>query len=106
MGWKTLKSEVVFDNDWITVKNDQVINPRGGQNAYGHVHFKNSAVAIIPIDEEGHTWLVGQDRYTLGQYTWELPMGGSPEGEDWLEAAQRELRELKLLLLHAMDDEQ
>ncbi len=93
MGWKTLESEVVFDNDWITVRNDQVINPRGGQNAYGHVHFKNSAVAIIPIDEEGHTWLVGQDRYTLGEYTWELPMGGCPEGEDRLVAAQRELRE-------------
>jgi 8-oxo-dGTP pyrophosphatase MutT (NUDIX family) len=60
---------------------------------YGHIHFKNIAVAVLPLDEEGNTWLVGQDRYTLGEYSWELPMGGAPENETPLEAARRELLE-------------
>ncbi len=93
MGWKTLKSNVVFENDWIAVNNDRVINPRGGENDYGHVHFKHRAVAIVPIDDEGNTWLVGQDRYTLGASTWEIPMGGARLDENPLDAAQRELRE-------------
>lgn len=75
------------------VLEDQVINPGGGRNAYGHIQFKNRAIAIVPIDDEGFTWLVGQQRYTLGEYSWELPMGGAPEGEDPLDAAKRELKE-------------
>jgi 8-oxo-dGTP pyrophosphatase MutT (NUDIX family) len=93
MSWKTLRSKVVFDNPWMTVLEDRVVNPSGGQNDYGHVRFKNRAVAIIPIDDANNTWLVGQDRYTLGQYSWELPMGGAPKNEDPLQAAKRELRE-------------
>lgn len=93
MSWKTLSSRVVFDNPWITVFEDRVVNPGGGNNDYGHVHFKNRAVAIVPLDEEGNTWLVGQDRYTLGINTWELPMGGAPLEESPLEAARRELKE-------------
>jgi len=93
MGWKRLNSRTVFDNDWITVYEEQVINPRGGQNDYGRVHFKNKAIAIVPLDDAGNTWLVGQDRYTLGVYSWELPMGGAPLDEDPLDAAKRELQE-------------
>jgi len=93
MSWKTLSSTVVFDNPWMTVLEDRVVNPSGGQNDYGYVRFKNRAVAIIPIDDENNTWLVGQDRYTLAEYSWELPMGGAPKNEDPLEAAKRELRE-------------
>src|SRR5690606_3575463 len=93
MSWKRLSSKVVFDNPWITVFEDRVINPGGGRNDYGHVHFKNKAVAILPLDEQGNTWLVGQDRYTLGTFTWELPMGGGPLAEPPLDAARRELRE-------------
>jgi 8-oxo-dGTP pyrophosphatase MutT (NUDIX family) len=93
MTWKTLESRVVFDNPWITVREDRVINPAGGRNDYGHVHFKNRAVAILPLDDAGNTWLVGQDRYTLGTWSWELPMGGAPIDEDPLAAARRELRE-------------
>lgn len=91
--WKTLSSRTVYDNPWITVCEDEVINPGGGRNLYGRIHFKNAAVAIIPLDGEGNTWLVGQDRYTLGRHSWELPMGGAPLDEDPLAAAQRELRE-------------
>lgn len=93
MTWKKLSSRIVFDNPWITVFEDRVINPGGGQNDYGHVHFKNRAVAILPLDDDGNTWLVGQDRFTLGIWTWELPMGGAPLDEDPLAAAKRELKE-------------
>ncbi len=93
MSWKTLRSKVVFDNPWMTVLEDRVINPSGGQNDYAHIRFKNRAVAIIPIDDANNTWLVGQDRYTLAEYSWELPMGGAPKSEDPLQAAKRELRE-------------
>lgn len=93
MSWKRLSSRVVFENPWMTVKEDHVINPGGGENQYGWVHFKNSAVAIVPIADNGDTWLVGQDRYTLGEYSWEVPMGGSPDDEDRLASAHRELRE-------------
>lgn len=93
MSWKRLSSRTVFDNDWITVYEEQVINPGGGKNDYGRVHFKNKAIAIVPLDDAGNTWLVGQDRYTLGAYSWELPMGGAPLDEDPLDAAKRELKE-------------
>lgn len=93
MTWRRLSSRVVFDNPWISVHEDHVINPAGGENNYGRVHFKNTAVAIIPIDEDDNTWLVGQDRYTLNEYSWEVPMGGSPEGEEPIDTARRELKE-------------
>ena len=93
MSWKQLSSRVVYDNDWMQVREDHVINPGGGENQYGHVHFKNRAVAIIALDEVDNTWLVGQQRYTLGEYSWELPMGGAPLDEAPLDAAKRELQE-------------
>ncbi|MEE8538797.1 MAG: NUDIX hydrolase, partial [Woeseiaceae bacterium] len=62
-------------------------------NQYGHVHFKNKAIAIVPLDDEGNTWLVGQDRYTLSAYSWEVPMGGAASDEEPLDAAKRELKE-------------
>jgi len=93
MTWKTLESRIVYDNPWITVKEDKVINPGGGNNDYGHIHFKKTAIAIIPLDDDGNTWIVGQDRYTLGEYSWEVPMGASEAGEDPLDTAHRELKE-------------
>lgn len=93
MPWKKLGTREVFDNPWISVREDHVINPGGGENQYGVVHFKNVAVAIVPLDDAGNTWLVGQDRYTLGQYSWEVPMGGAPRTESTIDAARRELKE-------------
>jgi 8-oxo-dGTP pyrophosphatase MutT (NUDIX family) len=93
MSWKKLSSKKIYDNPWITVVEDQVINPGGGQSQYGVVHFKNKAIAIVPLDNDGNTWLVGQERYTLGSYTWELPMGGAADGEEPIDAARRELKE-------------
>ena len=93
MTWKKLGSKVVYDNPWITVYEDHVVNPGGGENQYGRIHFKNKAIAIVPLDDEGNTWLVGQDRYTLGAYSWEVPMGGAASDEEPLDAAKRELKE-------------
>ena len=59
MGWKQLSSRIVWENDWMAVREDDVINPGGGRNLYGHVHFKNRAVAIVPLDDDGHTWVLG-----------------------------------------------
>jgi len=91
--WKRLKSDVVYDNPWITVFDEKVLNPNGGESQYGRVHFKSKAIAIVPLDNDGNTWLVGQHRYTTGEYTWEVPMGGSDEGEKPVETAKRELKE-------------
>ncbi len=91
--WKTLDSTVVYDNPWIQVTHRNVINPGGGAGIYGVVHFKNLAIGIVPIDKEGNTWLVGQFRYTLNRYSWEIPEGGGKIGVPPLESAQRELLE-------------
>jgi 8-oxo-dGTP pyrophosphatase MutT (NUDIX family) len=91
--WKTLSTRPLYDNPWISVREDQVINPKGGKGIYGVVHFKNKAIGIIPVDEEGYTWLVGQYRYALEEYCWEIPMGGGPLAIDILESAKRELQE-------------
>jgi 8-oxo-dGTP pyrophosphatase MutT (NUDIX family) len=93
VNWKKLSSRTVYENAWMRVLEDDVVNPGGGRNLYGHVHFKNVAVAIVALDEADNTWLVGQSRYTLGQYSWELPMGGAPLDEPPLVAAKRELAE-------------
>jgi 8-oxo-dGTP pyrophosphatase MutT (NUDIX family) len=91
--WTTLSGEVKYDNKWIKVTEYQVINPGGGKGIYGKVHFKNSAIGVVPIDKENNTWLVGQFRYALNEYSWEIPEGGAPVGEEPVEAARRELIE-------------
>ena len=91
--WKTHETEVVYDNPWIRVSESQVTNPSGGEGIYGVVHFKNRAIGVIPIDDEDHTWLVGQYRYPSDTYEWEIPEGGCPEGETPVDAAKRELKE-------------
>jgi 8-oxo-dGTP pyrophosphatase MutT (NUDIX family) len=91
--WKTLSAAEKYDNPWINVTEYQVINPAGGNGIYGKVHFKNKAIGIVALDSEGNTWLVGQFRYTLNEFSWELPEGGGPLREDPLASAKRELRE-------------
>lgn len=91
--WERISRKTVYENPWIQVFEDQVINPRGGKNIYGLVEFKNLAIGIIPLDEALNTWLVGQARYSMGTYSWEIPMGGGPVDIDPLVSAQRELRE-------------
>lgn len=91
--WKTLSKSVKYENSWIRVEEHQVLNPAGNPGIYGTVNFKNRAVAIVPLFENGDTLLVGQFRYPLQQYHWELPMGGAPENESCLDCAKRELKE-------------
>jgi len=91
--WKTLSTRRIYDNQWIEVFHNEVITPGGSPGIYGKVHYKNLAVGVIPLDEDYNTWIVGQYRYTLDVYTWEIPEGGCPEGTDPLIAAQRELKE-------------
>lgn len=91
--WKTLTNQEVYSNPWISISHREVINPGGGQGIYGVVSFKNLAIGVVPVDGEGNTYLVGQYRYTLNQYSWEIPEGGGPRGEEPLNTAQRELLE-------------
>lgn len=91
--WKTLSGELKYDNRWISVTEYQVLNPSGGKGIYGKVHFKNTAIGILALDKELNTWLVGQYRYTLNAWSWEIPEGGGPQGEPPIEAAKRELKE-------------
>jgi 8-oxo-dGTP pyrophosphatase MutT (NUDIX family) len=83
----------VYENPWIAVCEDQVIRPDGSPGIYGVVHFKNRAVGVLPVDDTGGIWLVGQYRYPLDAYSWEIPEGGSPESEALEATAHRELRE-------------
>ncbi len=91
--WIVKSKKIVYDNAWVQIQHHEVINPSGGDGIYGVVHLKNYAIGIIPIDENGYTWLVGQYRYPLDVYSWELPEGGGPLEDDPLESAKRELRE-------------
>ena len=91
--WKFTGTKKIYENPWIKVQEDQVINPAGNPGIYGVVNFKNFAIGIIPIDADGNTCLVGQYRYALDEWSWEIPMGGGLKGIDMLESAQRELKE-------------
>ncbi len=91
--WITIESHKIYENKWIGLTEHQVINPSGGKGIYGEVHFKNYAIGILPLDEELNTWLVGQYRYPLKAYSWEIPEGGGPLEKDPLDSAKRELIE-------------
>tara|TARA_B100000965_G_scaffold132954_1_gene110801 strand:+ start:303 stop:911 length:609 start_codon:yes stop_codon:yes gene_type:complete len=91
--WKTLGEKLIYENQWIRLNEYQVINPSGKPGIYGKVSFKGRAVGVIPVDGEGNTWLVGQYRYTLSEYSWEIPMGAVPFTESYEEGALRELKE-------------
>jgi 8-oxo-dGTP pyrophosphatase MutT (NUDIX family) len=91
--WQTLESKTVYDNPWIGLREDRVIHPDGRPGVYGVVHFKKIAVGVLALDDAGRVHLVGQYRYPLGIYSWEIPEGGCDEGEDPQAAAERELAE-------------
>jgi 8-oxo-dGTP pyrophosphatase MutT (NUDIX family) len=91
--WTTLSSRAIYANPWIEVREDQVIRPDGHPGIYGVVHFRNRAVGVLPVDDAGGIWMVGQFRYPVGGYSWEIPEGGCHAGEEPEVAARRELRE-------------
>jgi len=91
--WKTKSKKSVYANPWIELEEHEVVTPAGTDGVYGKVKFKNKALAIVPVDKDLNTWLVGQYRYTIDEYSWEIPEGGGPIGESLLDSAKRELRE-------------
>jgi len=91
--WQTNSTREIYNNPWIRVREDQVIRPDGRPGIYGVVEFKNWAIGIVPVSGDGDTYLVGQYRYTLKDYSWEIPEGGGAIGIAPLESAQRELLE-------------
>jgi 8-oxo-dGTP pyrophosphatase MutT (NUDIX family) len=91
--WQIKSEKQVYSNPWISLTEYGVINPSGNPGIYGKVHFKNRAIGIVPLDADLNTYLVGQYRFTLSQYCWEIPEGGGPLDENPLDAAKRELLE-------------
>ncbi|HYT88691.1 MAG TPA: NUDIX hydrolase [Gemmataceae bacterium] len=91
--WTRVSRAIVYQNPWIVVYHDEVVRPDGHPGIYGVVHFRNRAVGVVPIDAQDRVLLVGQYRYPLDVYSWEIPEGGAPAGEDPLVCAQRELLE-------------
>lgn len=90
--WQTLAIQQIYENPWIRIEHRDVLNPAGKPGIYGVIHFQNHAVGIVPYEDD-HIWLVGQYRYVLDQYSWEIPEGGCPMHELPLAAALRELKE-------------
>ncbi len=91
--WQPQSHAVVFDNPWIRVEAHDVLAPTGHKAHYGLVKFANRAVGVLPLFDDGTVAMVGQARFPLGNYSWEMPEGGVPFGEDLVHGAMRELRE-------------
>ncbi|MFN5920883.1 MAG: NUDIX domain-containing protein [Bacteroidota bacterium] len=91
--WQTRQKQLVYESPWITVEHHDVLNPAGNAGTYSLVHFKRLAIGILPLDDENNTWIVGQYRYPMQCYTWEIPEGGGERSVDPLETAKRELLE-------------
>ena len=91
--WRRRTRTVAYENPWIEVRHDEVDRPDGSPGIYGVVHFRNAAVGVVAVDDEGRILFVGQHRYPLDAYSWEIPEGGAPIDEDPLDGARRELAE-------------
>ena len=91
--WTVLSERTIYDNKWIGLTEYDVLNPSGGKGIYGKVRYKNLAIGILPLDEKGNTWLVGQYRFVLDAYSWEIPEGGGDPALPPVESARRELLE-------------
>ena len=91
--WLINHEKQIYSNPWIAVTEYDVINPSGSKGIYGKVHFKNLAVGVMVLDEFKNTYLVGQYRFALNAYSWEIPEGGADLLDDPLDEAKRELLE-------------
>lgn len=91
--WQRLAKRPIYENPWITVDEFDAVAPTGAKALYGLVGMKNLALGILPLHSDGTVTLVGQHRFPLGAYSWEIPEGGGAKDIDPLISAQRELRE-------------
>lgn len=91
--WRIKSARNIYSNPWICVREYEAVAPTGAPAQYGLVHVRNLALGVVPIDEDGCTILVGQERFTFGKYSWELPEGGGNPEQPPLVGAQRELSE-------------
>jgi 8-oxo-dGTP pyrophosphatase MutT (NUDIX family) len=91
--WKTLSIEERYATPWISVSHHEVVDPSGSPGIYGVIHFRNIAVGVVPLDKDLNTWIIGQYRYPIKAYSWEIPEGGGARDRPPLESAKRELRE-------------
>jgi 8-oxo-dGTP pyrophosphatase MutT (NUDIX family) len=91
--WRRHSRRTGYENAWITIWHDEVTRPDGAPGVYGVVHFANLAAGVLALDDDDRVLLVGQHRYTLDAYSWEIPEGGVPDGESALDGARRELLE-------------
>ena len=91
--WHRRRRERVYGNPWLEVFHDEVVRPDGSNGIYGVIHFRTRAVGVVAVGDDGRLLLVGQHRYTLDEYSWEIPEGGVDPGESLLDGARRELRE-------------
>ena len=98
--WTILSQRDAYENPWIRLTHHEVLTPAQTPGIYGLVHYKNLAIGVVPIDAELHTYLVGQYRFPLDAYSWEIPEGGGAHGIDPLDSAARELREETGLTAH------
>ncbi len=90
--WKTLSSRPIYENPWLRLREDQVIRPDGKEGIYGVVDTR-LAVGVIALTPEKEIFIVGQWRYPLNRYSWEIIEGGGDPNEDGLVTAKRELKE-------------
>ena len=92
--WQRLSRRVAYENPWIEILHDDVVRPDGKPGIYGVVHFRHLAIGVVPLDTESDcVLLVGQFRYTMNHYSWEIPEGGGRFDEFPEAAARRELAE-------------
>jgi ADP-ribose pyrophosphatase len=82
-----------FENDWLAVDVHQVVHPGGREGTYGVVRVRRLAIGVLPVEPDGRVYMVGQWRFPLKRYSWEMPEGGAEPGEDAQACARRELLE-------------
>lgn len=91
--WIVKSAATAFENDWFRVEAHDVLRPDGAPGHYGVVRVRRLAVGVLPIDAKGCINMVGQWRFPLARYSWEMPEGGAEPGEDARACAERELAE-------------
>lgn len=91
--WRRLSSRQIYENPWFTLRDDKVIRPDAKDGSYQVIVAKNLAIGVVPLWDDGSITLVGQFRYALDEYSWEIPEGGGDPAVDPVDSARRELKE-------------